>query len=78
MHTYQLAIYTASDIVMEAVPFLVEGRVNRIIPKASGIYVLLHDTSQTGPGRRGCPEKIMSPVYPDAYRSLYRWLLGHI
>ena len=45
MHTYQLAIYTALDIVMEAVPFLVEGRVNRTIPKASGIYVLLHDTS---------------------------------
>ena len=42
MHRVTLETYTAMEIQMEAVPFLIDGWINHAIPSSPGVYVLLH------------------------------------
>ena len=74
MHRITRETYTALDIVMEAVPLLVEGRVNRTIPKTSGVYVLLHDDSIQYVGKtRGSLRQRLEAYKADAQFTRVWW-----
>jgi hypothetical protein len=70
---WEFRTYTAMDIQMEAVPFLVEGKLQPAIPRQPGIYFLLQEASILYVGQTAESLRIRISAYKADRKSTHVW-----